>query len=270
MHVLDLVPQHAARHGHGLSRPYRLSMIVSRMEAERSMQALVVSAPDTFAVERVARPRPGDFDVALPGPRGRDLRHRPAHHPGPLPGVLAEGVAADPRARVVRRRRRGGGGRGGARMGGRHARGGHLARRLRLLPPLRRGPVQHLRELRRRRACTSSTATTPPAPTRSTSVHSIKSVFAGARRPLRRGGGDARPDRDRAAHGDPRRPPAGRHRGRRRSRRDGAAGGRVRARARRRAGGRRRPRRAAGQGGRAGPRDRSTSRPPIRWRRSAS
>ena len=39
-------------------------------------------------------------------------------------------------------------------------------------------------------------------------VHSIKSVFAGARRAVRRGGGDARPGGDRAAHGQARRPRA--------------------------------------------------------------
>ena len=100
------------------------------------VRALVVARAERVRACRTSSgPRPGRARGALPGARDRDLRHRPAHHPGPLPGLLAARTwplipGHEWCGDVVEL----GPGRGRLRLGGRHARGGHVARRLRLLP----------------------------------------------------------------------------------------------------------------------------------------
>ena len=210
--------------------------------------------------------RAGPARGAVPCAGDRHLRHRPAHHPGPLPGLLAAGLAADPRARVVRRGGRARAGRGRLRLGDRHARGGHLARRLRVLPQVRRGPVQPLRAVRR---------PARPQAVRAQRRRRLRRVrrpldqerVPGSGRALRRGGGDARPGGHRAAHGQARRPRAGRHGGGGRAGRDGPAGRRVRAGDRRGARDRGRSRCAAGEGARRWASRPSTSRPATPSRR---
>ena len=68
------------------------------------MRALVVTAPDEFAVTEVERPRPGPIEVLCRVRTVAICGTDPHIIQGHYPGLLAEGLAADPRPRVVRRR----------------------------------------------------------------------------------------------------------------------------------------------------------------------
>ena len=56
------------------------------MIAVDTMRATVFHAPDEFHVEEVDRPRPGSGRGPHPRHADDDLRHRPAHRPGRVPG----------------------------------------------------------------------------------------------------------------------------------------------------------------------------------------
>ena len=58
----------------------------------------VGSGDKRFALTPIAAPGGGGVRGGLQGARGRDLRHRSPHHPGALPGLLAEAVAPGSRA----------------------------------------------------------------------------------------------------------------------------------------------------------------------------
>ena len=133
------------RHGvDGRSRGRRLR----RPAVSATMQALVVLEPNRMEIREVPVPTPGTERGAGPRPGGVDLRHRCPPHPRRLPGLLAAVLPVHPRARVGRRDRRARAGRRALRLEGRRPGRRHLARRLRRLPEVRRGPLQPLRELR--------------------------------------------------------------------------------------------------------------------------
>ena len=108
------------------------------------MRALVVDEPNVFSVREVERPVPGPHEVLCRVRAiaicGTDPHIIQGHYPGfwPKHWPLVPGTSGAAMSSSSGGRRRLG-------MGGRHARRGHIARTLRLLPQVRRGPVQPLR-----------------------------------------------------------------------------------------------------------------------------
>ena len=203
--------------GHRRERP-DADTTDSRERGRGLMRALVVTAPDDFAVRDVERPRPGPFEVLCRVRAvaicGTDPHIVQGHFPGfwpkdwPLiPGhewcgdVVEVGEDAEALGWEV-----------GTRVAGTsHAPCGYCQ-------PLHRGPLQHLRELRRRGP---SRAVRPQRAGRVRRVRRALGHAACSRCPTRSSDEEAAmldPAGDRAAHGHARRPPAGRHRGRGRAR----------------------------------------------------
>ena len=141
------------------------------------MRALVVSQPNEFAVLDVPRPRPGPFEVLCRVRATAICGTDPHIIQGDYPGFWPKNWPLIPGHEwcgdIVETRGR----RRDAGLDGGHAGRRHLARALRFLPALCRRAIQHLRELRRRRAPRSV------RPQRSGAyaefvVHSVRSVFA--------------------------------------------------------------------------------------------
>ena len=186
-----------------------------------TMKALVVLEPNRVEIQDVPTPTPGPNEV-LARVRAVSICGTDVHLVrGDYPGLLAAQLPVHPGPRVGRRDRGPGPRRRAVRLEGRRPRRRHLPRRLRLLPEVRRGPLQPLRELRQARAPQAVRAQLPGRgrdlrrPGREDHLHA-------ARRDQLRGRGDHRPGLDRPPCREPGRGGSRRRRRDHRRRRDRA------------------------------------------------